>query len=180
MWLIMIVRETDIPGLKIIDIEPRCDNRGFFARSFCKEEFIKNQLEHEIVQCNISHNIQKGTLRGMHYQLPPHGEIKMVRCMEGAIFDVVVDLRKDSATYLWWRGFEIRADNYSMLYIPKGCAHGYQTMEDDTTVLYMVTEFYHPECERAIRWNDPSINIRWPLPISLISEKDKSYPDFVP
>lgn len=177
---IMIVHDTDIDGLKIIDIEPRYDNRGFFARSFCKDEFSKYHLEHDIVQCNLSHNFHKGTLRGMHYQLPPHEEVKMVRCTQGNIFDVVIDLRKDSLTYLQWRGLDLRADDYRMLYIPQGCAHGYQALEDNTTVSYMVTESYHPECERAIRWNDPSIKISWPLPVTLLSEKDNSHPDFVP
>jgi dTDP-4-dehydrorhamnose 3,5-epimerase len=177
---IMIVTETDIERLKINDIEPHRDNRGFFARAFCKEEFAKNNLESEIIQCNLSHNIQKGTLRGMHYQIPPHEEIKMVRCTKGTIFDVAVDLRENSPTYLKWRGFEIRADNYSMLYIPRGCAHGYQTLEDDTTVFYMVTEPFHPESERGIRWNDPTITIKWPLPVSFISDKDNNYSDFIP
>ena len=151
----MIVRNTDIDGLKIIDIEPVRDDRGFFARSFCRDEFSRNNLDYEISQCNISHNLKKGTLRGMHYQLPPHEEVKMVRCTRGSIFDVAIDLRRESPTYLQWRGIDLREDDYRMLYIPKGCAHGYQALEDNTTVSYMVTESYHPECERAVRWNDP-------------------------
>jgi dTDP-4-dehydrorhamnose 3,5-epimerase len=176
----MIVKDTDIESLKIIDIEPISDNRGFFARSFCRDEFRKNNLQYEIVQCNISQNIHKGTLRGLHYQLPPHEEVKMIRCVQGTIFDVIIDLRKDSATYLQWRGFELRADNHRMLYVPKGCAHGYLTLEDYTTVSYMVTASYHPECERAVRWNDPIINIKWPGPATIISEKDSNHPDVVP
>ena len=176
----MIVRDTEIDGLKIIDIEPLRDDRGFFARSFCRDEFLKHNLEYEIAQCNLSKNVHKGTLRGMHYQVTPHEEVKMVRCIQGAIFDVAIDLRKDSVTYLQWMGFELHADNHRMLYVPKGCAHGYQTLEDNTTVSYMVTESYHPECERAVRWNDPSFNIRWPLPTPILSEKDSRSPDFVP
>jgi dTDP-4-dehydrorhamnose 3,5-epimerase len=176
----MIVRDTDVEDLKIIDIEPLRDNRGFFARSFCRDEFLNHNLDYEISQCNISQNIHKGTLRGMHYQMPPHEEVKMVRCLQGAIFDVVIDLRKDSVTYLQWRGFELRADEHRMLYVPKGCAHGYQTLEDNSIVSYMVTESYHPESERAVRWDDPSINIKWPLPVTLLSEKDNRHPDFIP
>jgi dTDP-4-dehydrorhamnose 3,5-epimerase len=176
----MIVKDTDIAGIRIIDIEPREDERGFFARSFCTEEFAKHSLEHTIVQCNISYNIRKGTIRGMHYQLPPHEEVKMVRCTQGAIFDVAIDLRKQSATYLQWRGFELKAHECRMLYIPKGFAHGYQTLMDNTTVLYMVTEAYHPESERAIRWNDPSVKISWPIADPILSPKDRHHPDFRP
>ena len=174
----MIIRSTDIDGLKIIDIDRIDDNRGFFARSFCKDEFLKNNLENEIVQCNISQNVHKGTLRGMHYQLHPHEEVKMVRCTQGAIFDVVIDLRKESATYLMWRGFDLCADDYRMLYIPKGCAHGFQTLEDSSDVQYMVTEAYHPDFYQGVRWNDNVFGIQWPIVSPIISEKDQNYPDY--
>jgi dTDP-4-dehydrorhamnose 3,5-epimerase len=175
----MIIRDMDIAGLKTIDIEPFQDERGFFARSFCRDEFARAHLEYDVVQCNISHNIRKGTIRGMHYQLPPYEEVKMVQCTQGSIFDAVIDLRKQSSTYLQWRGFTMRADEYRMLYVPKGFAHGYQSLEDNSTVIYMVTESYHPECELAIRWNDPSIRIIWPLPVTILSNKDKNHPDLV-
>jgi dTDP-4-dehydrorhamnose 3,5-epimerase len=174
----MIVRDTDIDGLKIIDIEPIRDKRGFFARSFCKDEFLKNNLQHEIVQCNISHNIHKGTLRGMHYQLPPYEEVKIVRCTQGAIFDVVIDLRIESATYLKWRGFDLRANDYRMIYIPKGCAHGFQTLKDNSDVEYMVTEVYHPDYYQGVQWNDNVFGIQWPIVPPIISDKDQNYPDY--
>lgn len=167
-------------GLKIIDLEPLWDVRGLFVRSFCRDEYMLNHLEHNIVQCNISYNLRRGTLRGMHYQLPPHEEVKIIQCTQGSIFDVVVDLRKRSATYLKWKGFELRANEYRIVYVPRGCAHGYQSLEDNSTISYMVTESYYPEFERGVRWNDPTIKISWPLPVTVISKKDMNHPDIFP
>ena len=175
----MIFTETKIKGVYVIDPELLTDDRGFFARSFCKEDFRNYGLETEIVQCNISYNKKKGTLRGMHYQVPPFEEAKIVSCTKGSIYDVVVDLRKDSSTYLQWHAEELSADECQMLYIPKGCAHGFQTLEDDCVVYYQMGECYHPECARGVRWNDPAIGIAWPVPVLNISEKDQRYMDFI-
>jgi dTDP-4-dehydrorhamnose 3,5-epimerase len=174
----MIFTETKIKGVYIIEPELLTDERGFFARSFCKEEFQKHGLDTDIVQCNISYNKKKGTLRGMHYQVPPFEEAKVVSCTKGSIYDVVVDLRRDSPTYCYWHAEELSADTYRMLFIPKSCAHGFQTLEDNCIVYYQMGEYYHPECARGIRWNDPSIRIVWPVPAMIISEKDKNYGDF--
>ena len=174
----MIFTETKIKGVYIIEPELLTDERGFFARSFCKEEFQKYGLETDIVQCNISYNAKKGTLRGIHYQVPPFEEAKIVSCTKGSIYDVVVDLRRDSSTYCQWHSEKLSADSYRMLYIPKGCAHGFQTLEDNCIVYYQMGEYYHSEGTGGIRWNDPSIGIVWPLPIRIISEKDKNYGDF--
>lgn len=174
----MIFSETKIKGVYIIEPELLLDERGFFARSFCKEEFQKNGLETDIVQCNISYNKKKGTLRGMHYQAAPFEEAKIVSCTKGSIYDVVVDLRRDSPTYRNWYAKELSTDSYQMLYIPKGCAHGFQTLEDNCNVYYQIGEYYHPEYARGIRWNDPVIGIVWPIPAGNISEKDQNYVDF--
>ena len=174
----MIFTEIKIKGVYLIGPEFLNDERGFFARSFCKEEFQKHGLDTDIVQCNISYNKKKGTLRGMHYQVPPFEEAKVVSCTKGSIYDVVVDLRRDSPTYCYWHAEELSADTYRMLFIPKSCAHGFQTLEDNCIVYYQMGEYYHPECARGIRWNDPSIRIVWPVPAMIISEKDKNYGDF--
>lgn len=174
----MIFTETQIKGMYIIEPERLTDDRGFFARSFCKEEFRKHGLETDIVQCNISYNKKKGTLRGMHYQIPPFEEVKIVSCTLGSIYDVVVDLRKDSQTYLHWHSEELSADSYRMLYVPKGCAHGFQTLEDECLVSYQMGEYYHPECAQGVRWNDSLFSIEWPQSIPIISDKDKSYKGF--
>ena len=174
----MIFTETKIKGVYIIEPELLTDERGFFARSFCKEEFEKYGLETDIVQCNISYNKIKGTLRGMHYQVPPFEEEKIVSCTKGSIYDVVVDLRRDSSTYCQWHSEKLSADSYRMLYIPKGCAHGFQTLEDNCIVYYQMGAYYHSECAVGIRWNDPAIDIVWPIPVGIISEKDKNYGDF--
>ena len=168
----MIFTETKIKGVYIIEPELLTDERGFFARSFCKEEFQKHGLETDIVQCNISYNKKKGTLRGMHYQIPPFEEAKIVSCTKGSIYDVVVDLRRDSPTYRYWHAEKLSADSYRMLYIPKGCAHGFQTLEDDTRVYYQMTEFFHPDCARGVRWDDPAIKIDWPISGIIVSKKD--------
>ena len=170
--------ETKLPGAYIINLDTLEDDRGFFARAFCQKEFEENGLRSNIAQCNLSFNHKKGTLRGMHYQVKPYEEVKMVRCTQGKILDVIIDLRKDSATYKKWIGVELTAENNRMLYVPEGFAHGYQTLEDNSVVYYQVTEFYQPGSERGIRWNDPAFNIDWPLEISFISDKDNSHPDY--
>ena len=173
----MIFTETEIKGAYVVEPELLTDERGFFARSFCKEEFREKGLETEIVQCNISYNKRSGTLRGMHYQTPPFEEAKIVSCVRGSIYDVVVDLRRDSSSYCQWFATELTEHNFKMVYIPKGCAHGFQTLEDDCMVYYQMTEFFHPECARGVRWDDPVIGILWPHLATIISEKDRNYPD---
>jgi dTDP-4-dehydrorhamnose 3,5-epimerase len=172
----MIFRETELRGAFIIEPELIPDERGFFARTWSEEDFASRGLNSKIVQCNSSFNRQRGTLRGMHYQIPPHAEAKLVRCTAGAIYDVIVDLRMDSPTWLKWIGMELIASNPSMVYIPEGFAHGFQTLEDDTEVFYQVSEYYHPESARGARWDDPAFGISWPLSISVISERDRSHP----
>jgi len=172
----VIFTGTKIKGIYIIDPEPLTDERGFFARSFCKEEFQKHGLETDIVQCNISYNKKRGTLRGMHYQVPPFEEAKIVSCTNGSIYDVVVDLRRDSTTYCQWIATELSEKNFKMMYIPRGCAHGFQTLEDGVIVYYQMTEFFHPECARGVQWDDPRFTIRWPnVKKRIISDKDQKY-----
>ena len=174
----MIFKETDLKGAYIIEIEKLEDKRGFFARSFCQQEFQQHGLFSNIVQCNISYNKTKGTLRGMHYQVKPHEEIKIVSCVMGSICDVIIDLRPDSPSYHQWFAVELSAENYRMLYIPEGFAHGFQTLEDNTVVFYQMSKFYHPECAVGVRWDDPAFNIEWPDDERIISFKDLQYPDF--
>lgn len=168
--------ETKLKGACIIEPERLEDERGFFARSFCQNEFEAHGLNPRVVQCNISYNKREGTLRGMHYQVAPMAEAKLVRCTRGAIYDVIIDLRPESPTYCQWAPVELTADNRGMLYIPEGFAHGFQTLEDDTEVLYQMSEFYTPDCVRGVRWDDPAFGIEWPLNTKIISEKDKNYP----
>jgi len=170
--------EAKLKGAYIIDIEKRVDERGFFARSFCADEYAKLGLETRFVQANISTNHKKGTLRGLHRQLNPHQEVKVVRCTKGGIYDVIVDLRKDSPTYKQWIGVELTEENYKMLYVPKDFAHGYLALQDKTEVLYNVSEFYTPGSEAGIRFDDPAFQIEWPIAIDVISEKDKSWKPF--
>ncbi|MBD2040339.1 dTDP-4-dehydrorhamnose 3,5-epimerase [Microcoleus sp. FACHB-672] len=174
----MIFTETKLKSAFIIETERLEDERGFFARSFCQQEFALRGLNSNLVQCNISFNKKKGTLRGMHYQVAPHEEAKLVRCHKGAIYDVIVDLRPNSSTFKQWLGIELISDNYQMLYIPEGFAHGFQTLEDNTEVFYQMSEFYHPECARGIKWNDPRLRIEWPADDKIISTKDCQYADF--
>jgi dTDP-4-dehydrorhamnose 3,5-epimerase len=174
----LIFTETKIKGVYIIEPELLTDERGFFARSFCKEEFRKHGLETDIVQCNISHNKKKGTLRGMHYQVPPFEEAKIVSCTLGAIYDVVLDLRKSSQTYCRSFATELNDKNFKMIYIPRGCAHGFQILCNDTVVYYQMTNSFHPECARGVRWNDPVFSIGWPISNPVISDKDRSYKGF--
>ena len=176
----MIFTETKIKGVYIIEPELLKDERGFFARSFCKEEFQKHGLETDIVQCNISYNKKKGTLRGMHYQSAPYEEAKIVSCTKGAIYDVVLDLRKDSETYMQWAAIELTDKNFKMVYVPKGCAHGFQTLDDEAIVNYQMTEYFHPECARGLRWDDPTFTIDWPIiQTVIVSEKDQKHLDFI-
>jgi dTDP-4-dehydrorhamnose 3,5-epimerase len=169
---------TALKGAYIIEPQQLCDDRGFFARTWCKKEFLAQGLNPELVQCNISFNRKKGTLRGMHHQVAPHQEAKLVRCTAGAIYDAIVDLRPHSPTFKSWVGVELSAENRNMLYVPEGFGHGFLTLMDDTEVFYQMSEYYAPECGRGFRWNDPSFNINWPEKITSISERDKNYPDF--
>jgi dTDP-4-dehydrorhamnose 3,5-epimerase len=170
--------ETKLKGVYIIEVEKMEDERGFFARTFCQDEFEAHGLNPRAAQCSTSFNKRKGTLRGLHYQVAPYGEVKMVRCTAGAIYDVVVDLRPDSPTYKQWMAVELSEDNRRALYIPTGCAHGFQTLEDNSEVFYQMSEIYHPECARGLRWNDPAIGIEWPSDTRTISKRDSLYPDF--
>jgi dTDP-4-dehydrorhamnose 3,5-epimerase len=170
--------ETPIDGAWLIDVEPRGDDRGFFARAWCQNEFDAHGLTTGFVQCNLASSRWRGTLRGLHYQAEPHGEVKLARCIRGAIFDAIVDLRPGSSTYLRWFGAELSAENHRSLYVPAGCAHGYQALTDDCEVLYPVSAFYAPESERGVRWNDPAFGIEWPIEADHMSAKDRSWPDF--
>lgn len=167
--------ETSIPGAYLIEIEPLADERGFFARSWCSDEFARRGLNAKLAQCNISYNKKRGTLRGMHYQTRPFQEAKLVRCTMGKIYDVMLDLRGDSATFKRWEAFELSAANRHMLYIPEGVAHGFQSLEDDSEVFYQMSESYHPECAAGVRWDDPAFAIEWPLPDAKVSERDCSF-----
>jgi len=174
----MLFIETKLKGAYIIEPELKEDQRGFFARTWCQNEFREYNLNTSIVQCNISFNRRKGTLRGMHYQRHPYEEAKLVRCTMGAIYDVIIDLRPDSSTFRGWISVELSAENRKMLYIPEGFAHGFITLTDNSEVFYQMSQFYHPEYADGVRWDDPAFNIDWPLKVTVISEKDKSYPDF--
>ena len=169
---------TALPGAYLVEIEPLVDERGFFARSWCRREFAEHGLNADLVQCNISYNRAEGTLRGMHYQAAPHEEVKVVRCTRGAIYDVLVDLRPDSPTYRSWTACELTASNRCMLYVPAGLAHGFQTLQDDSEVFYQMSAFYHPPSARGVRWNDPAFDIQWPRSEPIVSPKDAAYPDF--
>jgi len=171
--------QTKLLGAYIIELEKREDPRGFFARTFCAREFEHIGLETSIVQANMSLTQKKGTIRGMHFQKAPHEETKLVRCTKGAIFDVIVDIRKDSPTYKQWFGLELTASNHTMLYVPRGFAHGFVTLEDDCEVSYEVSAFYEPGFEGGIRYNDPTIGIVWPTEITNVSDKDAAIPDFI-
>lgn len=171
--------ETKLKGAYIIEPKLITDERGFFARSWCQKEFTERGLNPNLVQCNISFNLKKGTLRGMHYQAKPHEEAKLVRCTMGAIYDVIIDIRSESPTFKQWVAVELTAENRKMLYIPEGMAHGFQTLLDNTEVFYQMSEFYHPELAGGVRWDDPVFQILWPeFNTRVISEKDLSYPGF--
>jgi dTDP-4-dehydrorhamnose 3,5-epimerase len=172
----MLFTETSLPGAYVIDLDRREDERGFFARAWCRREFETHGLDAELVQCNLSSNPRAGTLRGMHYQVPPDAETKLVRCVRGAIFDAIVDVRVDSSTFGEWLGVELSAENGRMLYVPEGFAHGFETLVDGTDVYYQVSAYYAPGAEQGLRWDDPAVAIEWPLPPTIISRKDASWP----
>ena len=174
----MIFTESKLNGAFIIEPEKMEDERGFFARTWDKKKFVEHGLNPKLVQCSISFNKKKGTLRGMHYQVAPYEEAKLVRCTKGKIFDVIIDLRPNSKTYKEWEGIELSSENYKMLYVPKGFAHGYQTLEDNTEVFYQMSEAYMPEYAHGIRWDDKIYQISWPLKSPIISKKDLSYKPF--
>ena len=174
----MTFQETSIPRVVEIHIEPVLDERGFFARAWCREEFQHHSLNPALAQCSISFNKRKGTLRGMHYQAAPHQEAKLVRCTRGAIFDVALDLRHQSRTFGHWHAVVLTAEKRNMLYVPEGCAHGFLTLEQDTEVFYQISEFYHAESARGVRWDDPAFGIEWPSGVEVISDRDRNYPDF--
>jgi dTDP-4-dehydrorhamnose 3,5-epimerase len=176
----MKVIPVPLKDARVIEVEPIRMKGACSARAFCRREFEGFGLEGEVVQCNISHNVRKHTLRGLHYQLAPHAETKTVRCIRGAIYDVIVDIRPASPTYLAWFGVELTAQNRRMLYVPEGFAHGYETLADDSEVFYTVSRFYAPEFERGARWNDPLFGIVWPCADPIISPKDAAHPDFRP
>jgi dTDP-4-dehydrorhamnose 3,5-epimerase len=172
----MIFTESPLPGAFLIDMAPIADERGFFARAYCAEEFAAKGLGIELRQCSVSHNTRKGTLRGLHYQKAPHEEHKLVRCTAGAIFDVIVDVRPRSPHYRRWFGTQLTAENRRSLFIPPGFAHGFITLSDDTEVYYMISVPHAPAYGQGFRWNDPAFAIEWPLPPSVISPRDASYP----
>ena len=171
----MIFIETKLKGAYIIEMEPIEDERGFFARAWCKSEFKTHGLNSDLVQCDISFNKKRGTLRGMHYQCTPYEEAKLIRCLRGAIYDVIIDLRSESKTYKQWSAIELTAENRKMIYVPEGFAHGFQTLDENTEVFYQMTEFYHGECARGVRWDDKEFEIKWIVKEKIMSEKDKKY-----
>lgn len=171
--------ETPLKGAYIIDLEKREDERGFFARAWCQKEFESHGIYRLPVQANMSFNMKMGTIRGMHYQASPYQESKLIRCIKGSIYDVIIDLRKDSPTYRKWFGIELTDENRTMLFVPEDIAHGFLTLKDNTEVMYQVSAFYNFESERIIRYNDPSFNIQWPIKVSVISKKDIDTPDFI-
>jgi dTDP-4-dehydrorhamnose 3,5-epimerase len=170
--------ETTLAGAYVVEAEPLADERGFFARNFCHEEFSARGLNPRVAQTSTSYNKRRGTLRGLHYQTDPFPEAKLVRCTRGAIYDVIVDLRPSSPSFLRWFGVELSASNRRSLYVPEHFAHGFQTLADDTEVFYQISEVYRPECARGLRWDDPRVGVVWPLPVQVISERDRSFPDF--
>ena len=174
----MIFTETTLKNAYVIELEKREDHRGFFARTWDKKEFEEHNLNSNLVQCNVSFSKKCGTLRGMHYQKKPFEESKVIRCIKGKIFDVIIDLRVSSSTFKKWVGVELTEKNYKMLYVPEGFAHGFQTLEDNSEIIYQVSEFYTPNSELGIHWNDPAFNITWPIEEKIITEKDNSWKSF--
>jgi dTDP-4-dehydrorhamnose 3,5-epimerase len=174
----VIFSETALKGAFVLDLERREDERGFFARSWCREEFEAHGLNPALAQCNVSFNRRKGTLRGMHYQAQPFGEAKLVRCTAGSLYDVIIDLRPGSPTFKQQVGEVLSAANHRMMYVPEGFAHGFQTLEDDTEVFYQMSQFYSPAHARGVRYDDPAFGIEWKIAEPLMAERDRSYPDF--
>lgn len=174
----MIFQETKLTGVFEIQIEAKADERGFFARTWCQQEFESHGLNSQLAQCSVSFNTRKGTLRGMHYQAAPFPETKVVRCTRGSLYDVVLDLREQSPTFKQWIGVTLDAEKRNMVYVPEGCAHGFITLEAETEIFYQISEFFKPELSRGVRWDDSAFQIAWPAPVQLISERDRTYPDF--
>lgn len=174
----MIFNETRLPGVFEIHLEAMADGRGFFARIWCQREFEAKGLNGRLVQCSLSFSRRKGTLRGMHYQVAPHAEAKLVRCNKGAIYDVVIDLRPQSPTFKEWIAVVLTAEKRNMIYVPEGCAHGFLTLEDESEVTYQMSDFWNAESARGIRWDDPAFGITWPDNAEVVSERDRAYPDF--
>ena len=172
----MIFRETTLPGVWVIEPEPQADERGFFARTWCAEEFEARGLTAGLAQCSVSWNRARGTVRGLHYQAPPHEEAKLVRCTRGAIHDVALDLRPASPTRHRWIAVELTGDNRRMLFVPEGVAHGFQTLADDTEVFYQISRAYHPDAQRGVRWHDPALGITWPVREAIVSARDAALP----
>lgn len=175
----MKFHQTNLRDARLIELQPSRDARGYFARTFCVEEFAAHGLERNFQQHSVSFSAQAGTIRGMHFQLEPHSEVKVVRCLRGAIWDVIIDIRPSSPTYGCWQGFELTDDNGRQLYIPKGFAHGFQTLRENTEVSYLISEPYAPGAAAGIRYDDPAIGLNWPLPVTCISEKDRNWPSFL-
>jgi dTDP-4-dehydrorhamnose 3,5-epimerase len=169
-----------IPGAYVVELEPVADERGFFARAWCDAEFAAHGIEARLTQCSVSFNRREGTLRGMHYQRPPHEESKLVRCTRGAVRDVIVDLRRDSPACRRWEGVDLSADNRRAVFVPPGVAHGFLTLADDTEVFYQIAGEYEPGSAAGVRWNDPAFGIHWPAAVRVISDRDRDYPDFAP
>ena len=170
--------DVPVAGAYVIEIQPIVDERGFFARTWCAQEFRRRGLNPNLVQCSISFNRRRGTLRGMHYQEQPHPEARLVRCSSGAIYDVIVDLRPTSTTYCQWFAVELTGEDHKMIYVPEGFAHGFQTLSDNTEVFYQISEAYRPEWARGVRWNDPRFGIKWPIREMVISQRDRDFPDY--
>lgn len=175
----MIFTETKLKGAFIVDIDPLEDERGFFARAWCEEEFKKHGLNPRLVQCNISFNKKRGTLRGMHFQVAPFAEAKLVRCTVGSIYDVIIDVRPASPTFKQWFSVELSAENRRALYIPDGFAHGFQTLMDNTEVFYQMSEPYRSECAHGIRWDDSAFSVQWVIPVEIVSDRDSNFPLFM-
>jgi len=174
----VIFSPLSLKGSYLIDLERHEDERGFFARSWCSREFEEHGLTGDMKQCNISYNAKRGTVRGMHYQDMPFEEVRLVRCTRGSIYDVIVDLRPQSVTFRKHVGVTLSDEKRDALYVPKGFAHGFITLQDEVEVFYQMSEFYHPECARGVRWDDSAFNVRWPIEFQVISERDRTYPDF--
>jgi len=175
----MLFTPTPLAGAYLIELEEVSDERGFFARSWCHEEFTAKGLNSNLAQCNVSYNKASGTLRGMHYQKAPHAEVKLVRCTQGSIYDVIIDLRAESMTAHQWFGVELSAQNRNALYVPAGFAHGFITLRDNTEVLYQMSEFFHAESSAGLRWDESAFGIKWPIDPQVMSIRDRNYPDFV-
>ncbi len=176
----MIFKETQFESVYIVELEKHADSRGFFARTWCRNEFEARGLNTQLLQSNIAFSKSRGTLRGLHYQEKPYAEVKLIRCLRGSVYDVIVDLRPESETYKHWLATELTGDDYKMIYVPEGFAHGYQTLEDNTEIFYQVSQMYTPEFERGIRFNDPAFMIQWPDDIRIISDKDLNWKDYLP